>query len=109
MHHDVGDPLLRREVDQREQVRLVRMHAAVTEQPDEMQPRSPLAGGRARRHQRRVRVEAAIFHCETDTDQVLHDDAPGAKIQVPDLAVAHLPFGESDGETGGGQQRARRV
>ena len=33
---------------------------------------------------------------------------PGAEVQVADLAVAHLPFGQSNGEPRRLEQRARR-
>ncbi len=42
-----------------------------------------------------------------DAHEVLHHHAARAEVQVADLAVAHLPFGQSDGEPRGVEQRSR--
>src|SRR2546426_8598990 len=40
---------------------------------------------------------------------VLRHDAAGAEVQVPDFAVADLPFGESHGEVGHLDRKSTRL
>ena len=51
--------------------------------------------------------ETPVFDRAVDANEVLHDDAACAKIEMPDLTVSHLAFRETDGETGRVQQGTR--
>ncbi len=75
---------------------LVRVHTTVRQQSEEMQP--PLAGAGLRHgfEQGGVLLELPVFEHQVDLGDVHVNDAPGADVQVPDLAVAHLPGGQAD-------------
>ena len=45
-----------------------------------------------------ILLESAVLDRLTDTHEVLHHYPAGAKIEVTDLAVAHLLFGKSNRE-----------
>ena len=45
--------------------------------------------------------------CLGDAHRLLIDDPPGPDVLVPDLAVAHRPFGQADVEAAGVDQRVR--
>ena len=47
--------------------------------------------------------EGPVADGEADAGEVLVDDAPGADVEVPHFAVAHLAFGQAHGLTVGGQ------
>src|SRR6185369_4963558 len=70
-------------------------------QPHEVQRPARALGGVDRLADDRVRVESAVLDAEVDADDVLVDDAPGAQVQVADLAVAHLSVGQADVVAGG--------
>ena len=83
---------------------LVRVHAAIGEQAEEMQ--SPLAGTR-RRHrcqQCGVGEQFAILDHEIDLGDVHVDHAACANVEVADFAVAHLPGGQADKASAGMDQ-----
>ncbi len=92
----------------RAQVVDVRVHAAVGDEPRDVQHTAPAASGRERRLQRGVARERPVGHRIADAHQVLGDDAPRADVEMPDLGVAHLPLGQPDG-TAGGDQRGVRI
>ena len=46
--------------------------------------------------QRDVLVQFSFADGLVNTSQFLPDDAPGTKVEVPYLRVAHLPIGQSD-------------
>ena len=50
--------------------------------------------------QRRVVEERAVGDGRADPWQVLENAEPRAEVEVPDLAVAHLPGGQADGLAG---------
>ena len=81
------------------------MHAAVAEQPHQMEMAA--AGALHRFDQQRVREELARRDHQVDARDVHVDDAAGADVQMADFAVAHLAFGQSDVRTGGVDQRVR--
>ncbi len=47
--------------------------------------------------------EHAVENGIVDARQVLTDNRAGAKVEVADLGVAHLPLGQPDGAPGGGE------
>ena len=57
--------------------------------------------------QHRVLEELAVPDGLGDAGQLLIDDAAGAEIGVSDLAVAHLPLRQADGQAGAAQQGVR--
>ena len=98
--------LARRELDQREQVSVVRMHTARTDQADGVQPpgrASPRRGG----EQGGPREERTVGDRGIDPWQVLEHGLAGADVQVAHLGVAHLPGRQSDGVLGCPQDRVR--
>jgi hypothetical protein len=59
--------------------------------------------------ERLVPEERAVLDRLGDADELLHDDSSGPEVEVPDLAVADLAFGQSDGESRCVEQRVRRT
>ena len=47
-----------------------------------------------------VAIERPIRDCGIDPRQILDDGFPGAKIEVADLAIAHLPGRQPNGPSG---------
>ncbi len=103
VHDDVGDAALGRQLDQRLQVVLGRVHAAVGDQADQVQPLR--VGHRRREHL--VLRQRAVLHRRVDAGEVLRDDRARAEVEVADLGVAHLARGQADGLALGGQRRVR--
>src|SRR5262249_6380403 len=97
--------ILLRQLDERVKVALVRMHAAVGHESEEM--KLPATGARVlhRFEQRRVLEELAALNHQRDARSTQMHDAPGANVQMADLAVAHLPFGETDERAAGLNER----
>jgi hypothetical protein len=62
---------------------------------------------RAQLHERLERVEGTVGDAPGNADDVLRDDPAGAEVQVSHLGVAHLPFGEADGQSARVEQGAR--
>ncbi len=85
------------------------MHAAVAEQSEEMQRPAGALGVRAGLEECGLGEEAPVGDRFVDADQVLLDHTSGAKVEVPHLGVAHLPYGKSHGKTGRVEQGARRA
>ncbi len=52
---------------------------------------------RGRLGERRNPEERPVADREVDADDVLHHDPAGAEVEVADLAVSHLPLGQSNG------------
>ena len=70
-------------------------------------PRLPQAG--AQLHQRRKLVELAGLDALGDADQILGDHPAGPEVQVADLAVPHLAFGETHRQPARLEQGARKA
>ena len=72
------------------------MHATVGKQSEQMQLSS--AGARVLHgvEQHGMREEFAVLDHQVDAGNVHVHDSSGADIQMPDFAVAHLPFGQSN-------------
>ena len=84
------------ELHERNQVVLVRVDPTVTNQPDQVQ--RPLAGlgVGAGIPEGGISEEIPRFDGERDPHEILHHHPAGPEVQVADLTVAHLPFGESN-------------
>ena len=105
---DVGHALLRGQLDRRLDVLPAGVHAAVGDQPEQVQAAARAAPGAvAGVEQRRVFEEAAVGDRVVDPRQVLLDDRPGAEVEMADLGVAHLPVGQPDVAPLGGEFRVR--
>jgi hypothetical protein len=86
-----------REIEQREQVTIDRVNAAVANEAHEVQRPACLSDVRGSLRERRNPEERPVADCEVDANDVLHHDPAGAKVEVPDFAVSHLPLGQSNG------------
>ena len=75
---------------------LVRVHAAIRDQPEEMQLPPALVGPLHRPHDRRIFLELVRRNHRIDARDVHLHNAARADVQVADFAVAHLPVGQPD-------------
>src|ERR1700689_1442938 len=91
------------DVDQRVQVGEARVHAAVGDEADQVHAGRVAHG----RHEDGVGGEGAIGDGVFDAREVLAHDGAGAEVEVTDLGVAHLPFGQAHGAAAGGELRVR--
>ena len=112
---DVGDALLRGELDRRLDVLPAGVDAAVGDEAEQVQAAARAAAGAvAGSQQRLVLEEAAVGDRVVDPGQVLLDDRAGAEVEMADLRVAHLPVGQADvaplgGEFGVGELRPETI
>src|SRR5579864_308144 len=85
-------------------MRLLRMHSSVRNQPKQVKP--ALSGARMfhRLEQHRMREEFAILDHQIDARDVHVHNASRADVKMPDLAISHLPFGQSDESAAGMKQ-----
>ena len=88
---------LLRQLDDRVQVRLMAVDAAVREQADQVQRVRVALAAIDGFEQLRPREEITVANALVDARQVLIDDASGAEVGVADFGVAHLAFGQADG------------
>ena len=93
------------ELGKRDQMAVVGMDAARTDQADQVQPAVRSCRALARRDEGRPLEEAAVGDGRIDPRQVLEDRSPSAEVQVADLRVAHLPGRQPDGFFRGAQDR----
>ena len=102
---DAVQAILLRHLQQRIEMRLLRMHAAVRNQSEQMQP--AFAGARMlhRVQQHGMREELAVLDHQIDAGDVHVHDAAGADVEMADFAVAHLPFGQAHERPAGMNQR----
>ena len=91
------DALLLGEIEQREQVAVDSVNAAVSEQSHEMERAAGLAHMSADVAEGSDHEERTVTDREIDADDVLHDNAAGTEVQMADFTVSHLPFRESNG------------
>ena len=87
---------------QREKMLDVRVDTAVTHKPHEV--KLPLAAALHRFEKQRLAKKFAARDECIDARDVHMNDAPRAHIQMAHLAIAHLPFGQSDKWSGGVDQ-----
>jgi len=91
---DVLDFVLARHAQQREEMIDVRMDAAVADEAQQVQlARTAALHGFEKQ---RLAEEFAAGDEPIDARDVHLNDAAGAHIEVADLAIAHLPFGQAD-------------
>ncbi len=97
------------EVEQRNQVRVDRVHAARADQPHEMERAAGARHLPALLHEHRINEESAVGDRLRDSHQILLHHSAGAEVEVPHLAVADLAARQADGFAGGLEEGARRV
>jgi hypothetical protein len=68
------------------------VHTAAADQAQQMQRASARLDATACLDEGVVLEERSVLDGLRDADEVLHHDASGPQVEVPDLAVAHLPF-----------------
>ena len=107
VHRDARYARRERAAHDRAQVVDVRMHPAVGDEPGHVQHPAAGLGGRDRSLQRGVLGQRAIGHRIADAHEILRDDPPGADVEMADLGVAHLPFGQAHRAPGCDQRRVR--
>jgi hypothetical protein len=95
-----------RQLDQRVQVTLMAVHAAVRHQADQVQ-RLLAAGSHVhRRRERGVLEEVTVADALVDAGEVLIDHPAGAHVHVADFGIAHLAGRQADGLARRDQLRA---
>ena len=109
MNGDARHAVPHAQLDAGEQVPVERVHAAGPEQADQVQRAAGLPQLGAQLDQRRQLVELPALDALGDAHEVLGHHPAGAEVQVADLAVAHLAFGEPHGEAAGVEQGAREA
>jgi hypothetical protein len=103
--HEVFDSGGFRGIAKRGEVILMRMHAAIADEAEEVQA---LAFGFFESvHEHGHGGEFAIANALVDAGEVLIHDATGTEVQVADFAVAHLAVGQADVLTAGADGAAR--
>ena len=101
--HEVGHVPVRGERDERLEVLVGGVHAALGDEPDQVHA----VGAAQRRPQRLALAERAVAHGGVDPQQVLRHDRARAEVEVADLRVAHLARGQADRLALGRQRRVR--
>ena len=101
------EPLVARKLDQRVEMRVVRVYAAVREQAHQVQRGIVLFAVFNRREEGFVVEEIAIRNCLRDAGQFLIDDPPRANVEVADFAVAHLAIRQANIHAARGDLRMR--
>ena len=94
-------------LQQRVKMSLLRVHAPVRNEAEQMKP--PFSRARMFHciQQHRMRKEFAILDHQINARNVHVDNASGTNIEMTDLAVAHLPFGQPNKWPAGMNQRVR--
>ena len=109
MHKDALQPVFARRAQQRVEMLLVRVHAAVRDQAEQMQLPSALARPLHGLHDRRVLLELARSDQRVDARDVHLHNAARADVQVADFAVAHLPVRQAHKVVRSLDQRVREL
>ncbi len=85
------------ELGERDEVAIVRVHAARSDEPDDVEPTLASSSRRAGCDERRPLEERTVGDGRIDPGQLLQHRPAGAEVQMPDLGVAHLagrqPYG----------------
>src|SRR5436305_10927203 len=105
MDRDARHLLTRAKVDQREEMLVDRVNTAAPNETDEVNGPAVALRDVAGLDEGGIREERLVPNRFSDAHQVLHHDAAGAEVQMPDLAVSHLTFGEANREARRLEQR----
>jgi len=95
------------EIERRKEMVNVAVDAAVREEAGDVKRAPAVIEARDEIAQRAAREELARRDLAIDPHDVLVDDAAGADVEVPDLAVPHLSRREPDGLAGRVERRHR--
>ena len=101
---DVGELVLGGHAEERVEMALVGVDAAVGEEADEMEGAALLGGEIVGAGEGGVGEEAAVLDGGVDAGHVHADDAAGAEVEVADFTVAHLAVGEADEVLAGAEE-----
>ena len=96
MHVGIVEAVGRRNVAQLEEVLQRRVYAAVRHQPHEVHVHTVLFGVFERCLHLRILHDRVVAAGAVDLHEILINHAAGADIEVSDLRVAHLSFGQAD-------------
>ena len=105
MDEDAIDSLLLGHFQQRIEMILTRVHAAIGDQAKQVQLAAAGARILHRLDEHGMGEEFAVLDHQVDARDVHVHDAPRADVEMADFAVAHLPFGQSDKRSAGVNQR----
>ncbi len=81
------------------------MHAAIAAQAHQVQAMRARVAHGFQEHGLLVELAGRDHHVQARDIHL--NDTPGADVQVADLGVTHLPFGQADSRTRGFHQRVR--
>src|SRR5712671_3505704 len=84
---------------------LLRMHTSIGDQAEQMKSPFSDACMLHRGQQNGMREELAVLDHQVDASDVHVHDATGPDVEMSDLAVAHLSFGQSNKRSAGVNQR----
>ncbi len=94
-------------IGQRDEMVLMRMHAARRGKAHQMAGAAGLLQGRDQLRQDRAPGQRPVGDGIVDARQVRHGDPAGAEVHVADLGIAHLALGQADEGLRGIDQRLR--
>jgi hypothetical protein len=86
-------------------MRLLRVHAAVGDEAEEVQASLAGAGVLHGVEQHRMLEKFSVLDHQIDAGDVHVHDAAGADVEMANLAVAHLAFGQADERAAGVNER----
>src|SRR3984885_7270309 len=105
MDEDTVESILLCHLQQSVEMRLLRVHAAVGDETEQMQPTIAGASVLHGIEQDGVREELAVLDHQIDAGDVHVNDAACTDVQMADLAVAHLAFGKANVRSAGVDER----
>jgi hypothetical protein len=109
VHGDARYAGRRGEVDHREDVGFMAVHATGREQAEHVQAGVRIAGRATGAEQGRIACEAAIGNRRVNAGQVLVDHATRTDVHVAHLGIAHLALGQADLEAVGIDEAVRTL
>ncbi len=109
MDPDTWDAQGRRQLDDRDEMTIVGVDPARTDQAHQVEAAVRSRGLQARRHECGSGRERPVGNRGVDPWQVLEHGPSRTQVQMADLGVAHLPGRQADRVLGGPQDRVRPV
>src|SRR6185295_8828344 len=100
VNRDAFDALSLRQIDHRKGVLVDCVHSPGADQSHQMESPAVASHLPACTHQSGVGVETAIGNGGGDAHQILHHHTARAEIEMSDFAVPHLPFRQTDTQSG---------
>ena len=96
-----------RDVDDRSHVREGRVDPAVAQKAEQVEPSTGSPGSGDGRHEDGIAREGPVRRRGVDLRDVHDGDPPGAEVEVPHLAVSHLPGRKAHVRTAGPDETMR--